>query len=87
MSSTHALNLSISLAYIRRKRRSRKWNPVVRGLAEAPTLNEITRRFRMSKALFLSLLDAIGSYDPYFTWKQDCTGKKVCILLLKSQQH
>ncbi|ETL81517.1 hypothetical protein F441_18818 [Phytophthora nicotianae CJ01A1] len=42
MSSTHALNLSISLAYIRRKLRSRKWNPVVRGLAEAPTLNEIT---------------------------------------------
>ncbi|ETL80104.1 hypothetical protein L917_19372 [Phytophthora nicotianae] len=25
--------------------------------------------------------DATGSYDPYFMWKQDSTGKKVYILL------
>ena len=46
-------------------------------LSAEPLYGEETfrRRFRMARPLFLKLVDAVESHDPYFTHRPDATGK------------
>ncbi|OWZ09519.1 Transposon protein [Phytophthora megakarya] len=37
------------------------------------TDEQFRRRFRMNKVLFLSLVNALGDTDIYFSWRKDCT--------------
>jgi hypothetical protein len=32
-------------------------------------------RFRMNKHLFLRIVDALGQWSPYFTYRADCAGR------------
>ena len=45
--------------------------------ADAPLHGEKTfrRRYRMSRKLFLRIVNSIREFDSYFKCKMDCTGK------------
>jgi hypothetical protein len=36
--------------------------------------NMFRTRFRMNKRLFLRIVDALGQWSPYFTYRADCAG-------------
>jgi uncharacterized Ntn-hydrolase superfamily protein len=39
------------------------------------TPKEFQRRFRMSKGLFMKIVQGVREYDDYFKYKKDCTEK------------
>ena len=45
--------------------------------ADAPPHGErvFRRRYRMSRKLFLRIVNSILEFDSYFKWRKDCTGK------------
>jgi hypothetical protein len=45
--------------------------------AEEPLYPEsmFRTRFRMNKSLFLRIVDALGQWNPYFTYRVDCAGR------------
>ncbi|XP_066373737.1 uncharacterized protein [Miscanthus floridulus] len=63
--------------YINRDREGAHQRLVADYFAEEPLYSDVMfcRRFRMRRHVFLRIVDALGSWSPYFTQRVDCTNR------------